>query len=150
MQNKYTINISIWIFLPLDKFIFKSMILIMILKKTFLVLLHLVVKICSNVNLTSHKLAYVSSTRVPTFQQTLCKCSITTNTSEVVISFSFVDDMVPQSLSFRVNDNEIKSKEQHAFTTEDRSLTHSVLTHDNYTYEGACLMVSSGMKITSF
>jgi hypothetical protein len=57
--------------------------------------------------------------------------------------------MVPQSLSFRVNDNVIKSGEQNTFTPEDQSLTLSVLTHDNYTYEGACLMVSSGMKITS-
>jgi hypothetical protein len=57
--------------------------------------------------------------------------------------------MFPQSLSFRVNDNEIKTGEQDTFTTEDRSLTLSVLTIDNYTYEGACLMVYSGMMITS-
>jgi hypothetical protein len=122
----------------------------MIFQNTFLVSLHLVVNICSNNNLTSHKLAYVSSTRVPTFQQTLCNCSITVNTSKVDISFSFVDGMVPQSLSFRVNNNEIKSGEQHTFTTDDRSLTLSVLTNDNYTSEGACLIVSSGMKTSTY
>ncbi|XP_060582443.1 uncharacterized protein LOC132738855 [Ruditapes philippinarum] len=51
--------------------------------------------------------------------------------------------MVPQSLSFKANSNEIDSGEKHTFTTGDRSLTLSVLTNKNYTYEGVCLMVSS-------
>ncbi|XP_060590547.1 uncharacterized protein LOC132745612 [Ruditapes philippinarum] len=102
-----------------------------------------VVKICSNDNLTSNELAYITTTRVPTFQQTLCECSITSSTSEVDILFSFVDDMVPQSLSFKVNNNEIESGGEHTFTTKDRSFMLSVHTNDNYTYEGACLMVSS-------
>ncbi|XP_060582474.1 uncharacterized protein LOC132738878 [Ruditapes philippinarum] len=32
------------------------------------------------------------------------------------------------------------SREQHTFTSEDRSLTLSVLTHDDYKREGVCLM----------
>jgi hypothetical protein len=98
---------------------------------------------------TTQKHVYITTTGVPKFQQTLCECSITSNISEVDISFSFVEDMVPQTLSFKVNDNDIKSGQQRTFTTEDRSLTLSVLTNDGYTYEGACLMISSGMMITS-
>ncbi|XP_060562294.1 uncharacterized protein LOC132721928 [Ruditapes philippinarum] len=101
------------------------------------------VEICTINTLTGHKLAYITTTGVPIFQQTLCECSITSNTSDVDISFSFVDGMVPQSLNFRVNDNEIKSGQKHTFTPEDGILTLSVLTNDNYTYEGACLMISS-------
>ncbi|XP_060568050.1 uncharacterized protein LOC132726712 isoform X2 [Ruditapes philippinarum] len=101
------------------------------------------VKICSIDNVTTQKPVYITTFSVPKFQQTLCECSITSNISEVDISFSFVDDMVPQTLSFKVNDDEIKSGQQRTFTTEDRSLTLSVLTNDGYTYEGACLMVSS-------
>ncbi|XP_060590544.1 uncharacterized protein LOC132745605 [Ruditapes philippinarum] len=54
--------------------------------------------------------------------------------------------MVPQSLSFTVNDKEIKSGEKYTFTPEDRSLTLSVLTNDRYTHEGACLMISSDIS----
>jgi hypothetical protein len=65
------------------------------------------------------------------------------------MSFSFVDGMVPQSLSFRVNNNVIKSGEQNRFTPEDGILTLSFLSDQNYKQEGACLIVSSGMKITT-
>jgi hypothetical protein len=99
--------------------------------------------------LTTHKLAYITTTGVPTFQQTLCERSITSNTSDVDISFSFVDDMVPQSLSFKVNNNVIKSGEQNTFTSEDGILTLSFLPNEDYKQEGACLKVSSGMKITT-
>ncbi|XP_060590546.1 uncharacterized protein LOC132745611 [Ruditapes philippinarum] len=107
------------------------------------------VEICKDNTLTAQKLVYITTKGVPKFQQTLCECSITSNTSDVDISFSFVDGVVPQSLSFKVNNNEIMSGEQHTFTTEDRSLTLSVLTNDNYTHESACLMVSLSMNIKS-
>jgi hypothetical protein len=99
--------------------------------------------------LTAHKLVYITTTGVPKFQQTLCECLITSNISDVDISFSFVDGMVPQSLSFRVNDNVIKSGEQNTFTPEEGILTLSFLPNEDYTQEGACLNVLSGMKITT-
>jgi hypothetical protein len=80
-------------------------------------LLHLAGEICNNDNLTAHKHVFITTATVPIFQQIFCVCSITSNISDVDILFSFVDGMVPQSLSFRVNDNEIKSGEQHTFTT---------------------------------
>jgi hypothetical protein len=88
-------------------------------------------------------MVYIDTRKVPKYQQTTCKCTLSPNSSEVIFEFLFINGEVPTDMFFSVNGTGLDQRNMKDIDVSASS-TLTLATSANYTSEEACLYTVSG------
>ncbi|XP_053398335.1 uncharacterized protein LOC123544293 [Mercenaria mercenaria] len=105
-----------------------------------------VVKFCTDYGLTNLTDINIDTVSVPRYEENFCECAILPFVSGIIFTFSYYNKEVPRNMVFKIDSALLSSKEATTVRITDRAKL-SLLTTKNYTSEGTCLIVSTGIVL---